>query len=440
MFAGVVALFWPNIKTKAEGSSLYCPGVQLNDHPARPLRTITFIKQLLACLVVVAIAFAFWVRFDPNARSLLNENGLGALAFLSPEAADQASGAGRPGGGPPWGGFGDPLVTVAEVTEATVDRRFSTIGTGLSLNAVTLRPNEAGQVQSIAVTSGSTVKAGDLIVQLQDDAEKLAVERAQLAADQAREKVERYDRLSNRGTVSSVEADQARSDLATAEVSLREARFSLTQKRIEAPIAGVVGIVEVDRGERVTTSTNMARIEDYSSLLVTFYVPQRLAAAIAMGATFTAITEAVPGVTFDGTITSIDNRLEEASRTLRVRGTVPNDNDVLRPGMSFQIRFELEGTRRLAVPPLAVQWSNDGAYVWSLGQDGTVAKTPISVIQRNSDLVLVSGEGLSAGMQVVEEGVASLREGGGVRIAETGANAGSTASIPTTSGDGPANR
>ncbi|OXT00656.1 hypothetical protein B7H23_11205 [Notoacmeibacter marinus] len=403
------------------------------------MRFTGFLKQFLACLVVVAIAFAFWVRLDPNARDVLNENGLDVLAALAPEAADEASARGQGGGaGGPGrrGGFGNPLVTVAEVAEAAMDRQFTTIGTGLSLRSVTLRPNEAGQVESIAATSGATVEAGDLIVQLQDDAQGLAVERAQLAVDQAREKVERYARLSNRGTISNVETDDAESDLATAEVTLREAQFALSQRRIDAPIGGTVGIVEVDLGEMLTTSTDIVRIEDYSSLLVTFYVPERLAAVMAIGADFTASTEAVPGATFDGAITSIDNRLDEASRTLRVRGEIPNENNVLRPGMSFQIQFELEGSRYLAVPPLAVQWSNDGAYVWTLGEDGTVAKTAISVIQRNADLVLVESAELSAGAVVVEEGVASLREGGGVRIAETSAAGESTASIRSAGDNG----
>ncbi|MCP1200429.1 efflux RND transporter periplasmic adaptor subunit [Notoacmeibacter sp. MSK16QG-6] len=406
------------------------------------MRFISFLKQFLACLIVAAIAFAFWVWLDPNARNVLNENGLGALAVLAPEAAEEASamgqdgGSGRGGRGRRGGGFGNPLVTVAEVSEATMDRRFETIGTGLSLQSVTLRPNEAGQIKSIAVKSGDRVETGDLIVQLQDEAQVLAVERAQLSVDLAREKVERYARLSDRGTISSVETDQARSDLATAEVALREAQFALSQRRIEAPIGGTVGIVEVDPGEMLTTSTDIVRIEDYSSLLVTFYVPERLAAVISADSAFKAQTEAVPGATFEGEINSIDNRLEEASRTLRVRGEIPNTEGLLRPGMSFQIQFELEGNRQLAVPPLAIQWNNDGAYVWTLGEDETVAKTPISVIQRNTDLVLVEGENLSAGMVVIEEGVESVREGGGVQIANAGAKAGSTASIRSTGGKG----
>ncbi|RLQ88391.1 efflux RND transporter periplasmic adaptor subunit [Notoacmeibacter ruber] len=386
----------------------------------------------MACLLVVVVASAIWLRLDPNAGSVLNDTGLSALTFLTPETEQEGAAGGPRGGGRRMGGFGAaPLVTVAEVGEASMDKRFSTIGTGLSLRSVTLRPNEAGQVESIEVETGDKVQAGDLIIQLQDDAEVLAVERAQLAVDQAREKVERYGRLSNRGTISSVETDQARTDLATAEVELKEAKFHLSQRRVEAPIDGVAGIVEIDPGEMLTTSSDIVRIEDFSSLQVTFYVPERLAASMVVGKAFEAQTDAVPDRSFEGEIVGVDNRLEEASRTLRVRGKIPNEEGLLRPGMSFRIGFELKGNPRLSVPPLAVQWSTDGAYVWTLDDDRKVGRAPISIVQRNAEQVLVASDSLSVGTLVVQEGVESVREGGGVRIDEAGAG-GSTASIEPT--------
>ena len=115
-----------------------------------------------------------------------------------------------------------------------------------------------------------------------------------------------------------------------------------------------------------------------------------------------------------GEISAVDNRVDEASRTLRVRARIANDDDTLRAGMSFEVSVAFEGERWPAVDPLAIQWDSTGAYVWQI-TDGKAQRVNVAIIQRNSDSVLVRAD-LVSGDEVVTEGVQSVRPGSAVRI------------------------
>ena len=79
------------------------------------------------------------------------------------------------------------------------------------------------------------------------------------------------------------------------------------------------------------------------------------------------------------------------SRTLRVQASIHNADDTLRAGMSFQVAMKFPGDTYPAVNPLAIQWGTDGAFVWAI-KDGKAKRTPVRIIQRNTETVLVEGD------------------------------------------------
>ena len=147
--------------------------------------------------------------------------------------------------------------------------------------------------------------------------------------------------------------------------TLRDRELALERRAIMAPIAGIVGILPINAGNYVTTDSEVATIEDRSSIIVDFWVPERYVTVVKVGAPLTATPIANPGAVFEGTVSAVDNRLDEASRTLRVRADIANPDDRLRAGMSFQVSMRFPGDTYPAVNPLAVQWGSDGAFVWT---------------------------------------------------------------------------
>lgn len=374
-------------------------------------------KQLLLSLVLIAVAFVTWLWAYPGAHEVLVRNGLERISLFPPAAEAGKGGAsgGQQASGQGGGrGAREAIVVVAPVGEGLVNDRLTAIGTGQAVRSVSVRTLVSGQIAEIPVRPGSKVNRGDVLIRLDAAQEELAVERARLTVADAKAKVDRLQSLVASSAVSSVEADQARNALSTAEVALKEAELDLARRTVTAPIGGSLGILAVNAGDYVTSQSEIASIDDRSQILIEFFVPERFASGMDVGKEVTASASSRPGERFSGEISAVDNRVDEASRTLRVRAQIANPDDTLRAGMSFEVTVGFAGERWPSVDPLAIQWDSAGAYVWKVA-DGKGQRVDVAIIQRNSDSVLVKAE-LEAGDEVVTEGVQSVRPGAAVRI------------------------
>lgn len=382
---------------------------------------MAFWKQMAVSLVVLAVAFAGWVRFYPGSAEILASWGIENVPFAATAGKPDGQASGQ-GNGAPAGGQrprNQQPIVASTVTEETINDRLSAIGTGRARQSVTVTPYVAGRMTEVLVSSGATVKAGDLIARLDDETEKIAVDRAKFALDDALARQERVQQLRQSNTATNVQVTEAALAVDNARLALRDAQLALDRRSVRAPISGVVGILPVAAGNYVSTSTEIARIDDRSSIVVDFWVPERFATTIEPGMPLKAGSIARPGEAFDGRITAIDNRIDDQSRTLQVQATLDNPADLLRAGMSFQVTMEFPGDVYPAVDPLAIQWGSGGAYVW-LVRDGKAARTDVKIIQRNTDTVLVQAE-ILPGDVVVTEGVHAVRQGAPVAIARTDA-------------------
>ncbi len=387
-------------------------------------------KQLILSTIVVALAFAGWAAFYPGAGPTLSKYGLDWLAVSSTATdapAGQAAGGSRRGGG-----GRETLVVTATAGTGIINDRLTAIGSGQAVRTVTVRPLDQGQIAEIPVVSGAAVEAGDIILTLDSAEQELAVERARLAFADAERKAERFRSLAARKAVSSVEADTADSELSTARVALREAELALERRTVTAPISGVLGILAVNSGDYITTQTDIATIDDQTRIRVEFFVPERFAALMQRGAPIQATATAFPGERFEGAIAAVDNRVDEASRTLRVQADIPNGDGRLRAGMSFTVSMQFEGETYPAIDPLAVQWDSKGPYVWRVA-DGKAERVDIAIMQRNADHVLVKAA-IAEGDVIVTEGVQSVRQGASLRIANAAQSGAETTGAPPQAG------
>ncbi|WPE20621.1 efflux RND transporter periplasmic adaptor subunit [Shinella zoogloeoides] len=372
-------------------------------------------KQLLIGLGVIAAGVLLWGRFVPGANGMLEAAGLpeGLVAAIAPAGDGKAEG-GKEGGGRRGFGGGPTLVATRPVAMAVVNDRLNAIGDGEAIRTVTVTPYSTGNLTEVLVESGERVEQGQVIARLDSDEQKIAADQARVARDSAEQKLKRIQNL--RSSTSLADLQDAETVLKAAELALRNAELTLRRRDITAPYSGVVGIISVNPGDYVTTASAIARIDDRSEILVDYWVPERFATSVRVGSDLTATAVARPGETFTGKIQAVDNRIEQESRTLRVRARISNPEDVLRAGMSFQVNMRFEGDFYPSVDPLAIQWSADGSYIWKLKGD-TVERVPVHIVQRNPDKVLVKAA-LAEGDAVVTEGVQTLRPGGAVRTAE----------------------
>ncbi|KQS79387.1 secretion protein HylD [Rhizobium sp. Leaf384] len=375
-------------------------------------------KQLILSLVILLVGLGVWVRFAPSAGPLLVSAGVpgGMVALVAPATTGQDKGQGRSG---PSGtqraaaGNQTPLVVTEAAGTALVNDRLNAIGNGEAILSVSVTPLSTGNLTEVLVKSGDRIEKGQVIAKLDSDEQVLAVAQAKVLLDAARDKVERNRRLGNAVSIATLrEAEFAEQ---AAELALKTAELDLARRAITSPSKGVVGIITVNPGDYVTTSTPIAVVDDRSQILVDFWVPERFANNMKVGQEVSAVAVAQVTRQLTGAIHAIDNRIDQASRTLRVRARLDNPDDSLRAGMSFSVTVRFPGDSYPTVNPLAVQWSADGSYVWRV-VDSKAERVPVTIIQRNSDKVLVDAK-LEKGDMVATEGVQRLRDGGEVKVA-----------------------
>jgi RND family efflux transporter MFP subunit len=362
-------------------------------------------KQAILSLAVVAAAGIAWVRFFPEAAAVLESAGI-ATASVAPGDAES------PGGASPRGA--PPVVLGARVTEARINDSVSAIGDGRAARSVTLTPYVAGRVAQIDVASGDFVSAGTPIVRLDSEAEEIALDRARLVAADAAATLLRSGELRKSGAINEVTLLQNELAAKQATLAVRDAELALDHRVIRAPFDGWIGIIGVEVGDQVATSTEVATIDDRSRILVDFRIPERFVGQVKIGAPVTARALAFAGAPLTGKVETLDSRVSPDTRTLRVRASFDNPDDVLRAGMSFLIAMRFPGETLAAVDPLAVQWSAEGAYVW-VSDAGAAKQVPVRIVQRNNDAVLVDAE-LAPGTMVVTQGVQLMRPGAPFRF------------------------
>ncbi|MFW5654916.1 MAG: efflux RND transporter periplasmic adaptor subunit [Roseicyclus sp.] len=368
---------------------------------------MNFLKQALLGLVAIVACVALWAFYVPSAAPYLERAGVFGLLGIEPPAAQAADGGRRFGGGA-------TRVVVAPVTLMQANSRVISIGDGRAARSVTVRSESTGMIARRTVDPGAHVEEGALMIRLEDEGERIALERARLTLADAEDDLERVRRLSGSGAVSNVQLRAAELAHRSAQLEVEQAEVDLSQRRVVAPISGWVGLLDVEQGDRIGTQDAIAVITDRSSIQIEFRVPERYIADLSVGMPVTVSPLARPDVELAGEIVALDNVVERASRTLRVQARVPNTDDRLRVGQAFEVTLSFAGEDLPAVDPLAIQWSSDGSFVW-VARDDEAVRVPVAIRQRNADKVLVEGA-LEEGDMVVTEGVQSLRPGGALEV------------------------
>ena len=384
---------------------------------------------------MLAIAASPYVSFVPGAADMLARFGITLLveAATAPQvqtpggppgpqgdrAAAPAGGAGGPRQAPGGGGrrmSREMVVVTAPVGIASINDSLTAIGEGEAAHSVTVMSPAAGTLRDLVVRPGQEIAAGEVIGHLDAEAEQIAFDRASLAKNDADAALARTQELSRANAATTVQLNAARLAADNAALELQNAELALRRRTISSPIAGTVGLFQVSPGNAVHAQTVVTTIEDTEHILISFWVPERYASSVRVGMSVSAAAVALPGETMNGEIVAVDNRIDPASRTLKVQAQIPNAEGRLRPGMSFSVSMAFDGEMFPTVDPLAIQWSSQGSYVWRYAE-GRVQRLFVEIIQRNSDGVLVKGE-LDAGDQVVTQGVQQLAEGAQVRLLE----------------------
>lgn len=305
------------------------------------------------------------------------------------------------------------LVLVETVRFADDEITIHAVGTGEALKSASIHPSVSGEVIEVAFRAGERVKRGAPLVRLDSAHQRLAVDLADVGLTEAKRQVERLKRLAPSGAATVARLQSAETEYQSARIRLAQARASLRDRTVYAPFDGVIGLTDIERGDRVSVQTLIATLDDRSKILVDFNLPEEFASRLNVGDPIGLRPWTQRRELVEGTVTALGSRIDPVTRTLRIKAETPNPDDSIRPGTSFDVRISFKGRRHATIPEVAVLWSRDGAYLWRISDD-TAEKVFVQIIRRDKGRILVDGP-LKVGEIIVVEGVQGLRSGQSVR-------------------------
>lgn len=367
-------------------------------------KSIGLMKQFLLSLLIAGIAIWGWSEQD------LILSSLGFAQEQTNAGSERRRGGGR-----------EVPVIVERVSTQSNSLDFTAVGTGRAHRSIMLRSEDAGTIVEMAIASGASFDAGDVLMRLDNTAQKLAIDLARARKEQADRVFARFEQLRRSGNAPISSLDEARSGARIAEIELNQALEAEKKRVLRAPFAGVTGLAAVETGAQIDTDTEITSYDDRSVLLVEFDLPEALLSRVSVGMAVTGKTPTSPNGRYGGQVIAVDSRITAANRTAKVRVAIENSNDTLRPGASFEVVLPLKGEVFPVVPELAIQFANDTLFVWRV-QEGKAQQVDVTMVRRRNASVLIDGP-LKEGDLIVIEGTQRLNEGRAVNVLNAPSNA-----------------
>jgi membrane fusion protein, multidrug efflux system len=324
------------------------------------------------------------------------------------------------------GAFAPPptAVTTKVAEKSQWQPTLETIGTVIAINGVTISTDLAGIVSKIAFDSGSQVKAGDLLVQLNTDQEQAQLAQAEAQRDWTQITLTRNQGLLEKRTVSQSDFDSATAQFHQAQATVDQDKAVIARKTLRAPFAGIVGIRQINLGQYLNTGDPVVTLQSFDPIYVNFSLPQQNLGQITVGQPVEITLDAYGDKVFNGKITAINSLVDQNSRNIQIQATLPNSDTLLRPGMFAKVKVVLpEAQEVVAIPSSSIHYAPYGDSVFIVSDlkspDGKsykgVKEQFVKLGQSKGDLTAIVS-GLNPGDEVVTSGVFRLRSGGAIIV------------------------
>jgi multidrug efflux system membrane fusion protein len=311
------------------------------------------------------------------------------------------------------------------------------LGTVQATNTVTVRSRVDGQIEKVGFEEGQMVRAGDLLVQIDPAPFQAALNQAaaKLAQDQAsltngKQDLERTSVLSRQGNATQQLLDQRTANVAslTAQVqadqaAIESASVQLAYTTIKSPLTGRAGFRLVDAGNIVHASdqNGILTITQLQPIAVVFTAPEQqlpvISDALKSGPLkVTAYTSDGTKQLGEGTLKLLDNQVDPASGTIRLKASFDNPDNALWPGLSVTTRLLVKTLKDVVVvPDAAVQRGPNGLFAYIVTSASKAELRDVKVSRIEGGLALVE-QGLSAGERIIVSGHYRVQPEGPVQV------------------------
>jgi membrane fusion protein (multidrug efflux system) len=298
--------------------------------------------------------------------------------------------------------------------------RIRAVGSLRAVRGVDVTSEISGLVRTLHFASGGAVQAGQLLVQLNADADIAQLHALEAAAELAGTVYERDKKQFAIQAVSQATLDADSADLKSKKALAAQQAALIDKKSIRAPFAGKLGITTVNPGQYINPGDKIVTLQTLDPIYIDFYLPQQEFSRIAIDQKLSASADGYPGQSFSGRITAINSRVNSDSRNIQVEGLLSNPRKLLLPGMYASVEIAAgQKSDYITLPQTAISFNPYGntVFVVEQGETGPDGKARLTAKQRfvttgarRGDQIAVL-EGVKEGDLVVTGGQLKLRSG-----------------------------
>jgi RND family efflux transporter MFP subunit len=297
-------------------------------------------------------------------------------------------------------------VIVKAVEMERAKEQVQAVGNTEAIRSVILYPAVGDRVTALHFKPGDKVKAGQVLLELDSRRQKAALEEAKIKLADSQRIQTRLMQSHAKGAVPQSDLDDAKTVTQLAKVTLTQAETEFEDRQVRAPFDGVMGLTDIEVGDRITSQTAIASIDDTRALYINFDAPESAIRMLRNNGDVSVIPWQ-GNQKINAEIAYLDSRINPETRTMRVKAKLNNERNNYIPGMSFRVYIELLGNKFAAVPEAALLWGATGPYVW-ISKNNKATRVDVKIEQRLAGRLLVSG-GLTENDTLVVEGVQRLR-------------------------------
>ncbi|HLZ85446.1 MAG TPA: efflux RND transporter periplasmic adaptor subunit [Caulobacteraceae bacterium] len=396
----------------------------------------------VAVVILAAVAIAMALTYCAKSP----QPGAGGPGAGPAGAAGRGQGRSRGAGGAGGGAGGRPAVTVgvAKAALGDIPITVSALGTVTPVATVQIQARVSGLLERVGFKEGQVVRKGQLLAQIDPRPFQAALDQAvgQLRRDQAllanaKLDLQRYAALRAQDSIAVQTYDtqvalvrQDEGTVKTDQAAVDNARLNLGFAHVTSPVAGRVGLRQVDPGNQITAnqSTPFTVVTQLDPITVVFSVPETAIGPIAShggsGLPVTAYDRAGGAMLSTGKLLTLDNLIDPTTGTVKGKATFSNPGGALFPNQFVNVIVLVDTLRnQVVVPMTAVRHGPQGDFVWVLRVDRTATQRLVKVGPATPETVSVVS-GLAVGETVITDGGDRLREGAKVNLPNPGGGKG----------------
>ena len=319
-------------------------------------------------------------------------------------------------------GMGAPEQTVSTMKAGTSDWQptLQAVGSLRAVNGADLSAEVAGIVGTLNFESGADVEKGTLLIELRDEDDVAKLHALEATAKLAGITLDRDEKQLASRAISQAVVDSDTATLASAKAQVAEQQAILDKKSIRAPFTGHLGIRQVDVGQYLNPGTMIVSLQQLDPLYVDFNVPEQALTQLSIGQKTAIKVTAFPDTVFEGEISALNSKIDEATRNVQVRASIKNPDHKLLPGMFASLSINVgKSDKFVTLPQTAVTYNPYGNTVYVV--DATdpkklIAKQAfVTTGETRGDQVAVLS-GIKEGDEVVTSGQIKLRNGAPIKI------------------------